>query len=722
MKIKYRFWGCLPITGQALTRNGWKFHNQLAIGDDIMALDPDTDEIRWEPVTKISLHDHDGMMRKWDTKNTNGGIKAMSTHNHRWLMETEDGQRYIGRSAMHEGEDPAIGDVPDDRLILGGGTPTQFAKDKTLPDEVVESVAWYICDASDHENQQGFKSIHISGSKPHKLLAWRRLAKYWAEQGGTWREGSAKRYKDPNTKDQATFYLGKGVVGPLHELAPDKEILPEFLSRLTLYQAQLFHDTLMAADGHENKRRGPRWTQLSSSRREMFQMLCAMLGIRTKDTGEKVTEYRNRDVRAGIVDKHAVNEPYQGQIWCPTVDSGIWMTRDSESGQTFWTGNTSLEGTRQVFTFTEILTDEVVEEYLNDELIDSRPNPIGVIPVLHTPNLPVSGSPWGTSDCHDIISINRQFNEISTDVADIINYHSAPITIITGAKASQLEKGAKKVWAGLPKDSNVFNLEGGGQGLKSAIEYLEVLKRTMHELVGIPETALGQMQPISNTSGVALAIQFQPLMIRYSQKVDQYGALIVKMNELILLTLGVHEPQALVWDETKDVPLKEGQAEFVDLANPESFKTEVHFAQPLPLDKLVLLNEIQAKMSLGLESREGSLRLLGEEFPEEKLAEIREELAEDAKADGVVDMIKTQIANEIAALTGTYPGDPPMVPQPPQPVDVDGDMVPDQIVGPGITQDPAAQAASAALRNELLTAAYGTKTVQWRTKDEDPNS
>lgn len=383
----------------------------------------------------------------------------------------------------------------------------------------------------------------------------------------------------------------------------------------------------------------------------------------------------------------------------------------------FWA--TSLEGTRQVMTYTEILTDDIVEEYLNDELIDSRPNPIGVIPVVHISNLPVSGSPWGISDCHDIISINRQFNEISTDVADIINYHAAPITIITGAKASQLEKGAKKVWAGLPKDSSVFNLEGGGAGLNSAIEYLEVLKRTMHEMVGVPETALGQVQPISNTSGVALSIQFQPLMNRWSQKIAQYGAGIQQINTLILLTLGVSEPEALLWNPERDAELQEGQADFVDLGNPEAIKTIVHFPPPLPLDKLVVLNEIQSKMSLGLESREGALRILGEEFPEEKLNEIRDELIDDAKSDGVLDLIRTQIANQIAQLTGTYPGDPPMPPPLPQPVDVTGDMVPDTMMGPGITADPNAQAADMQVRNDLLTQAYGTKAAQWRTKDAD---
>ena len=287
----------------------------------------------------------------------------------------------------------------------------------------------------------------------------------------------------------------------------------------------------------------------------------------------------------------------------------------------FW--GTSLEGTRQVFTYTEILTDDVIEEYINDELIDSRPNPLGLIPVVHIPNVPVSGSPWGLADAHDIITINRAYNEISTDVADIINYHASPVTVIVGAKASNLEKGAKKVWGGLPKDAQVFNLEGGAQGIDGALKYLELLKRSMHEIMNIPETALGQVQPISNTSGVALSIQYQPLMNRYSQKVAQYGKGLEKINELALRTLFFKEPETMVYNPDEDGPIKEGQLPMLDPNDPLTYMNYVQFPPPLPLDKLIVLNEIQTKISMGLESKEGALRTLGEEFPEEKLEEIR---------------------------------------------------------------------------------------------------
>ena len=104
----------------------------------------------------------------------------------------------------------------------------------------------------------------------------------------------------------------------------------------------------------------------------------------------------------------------------------------------FWT--TSPEGTRIVCTYVEIITDDYIEEYVNDQLIDRRPNPLGFIPVVHIANKPVLASPWGLSDIIDIIPLNRTYNETATDILDIINYHVAPVTVITGAKATNLRK------------------------------------------------------------------------------------------------------------------------------------------------------------------------------------------------------------------------------------------------------------------------------------------
>jgi hypothetical protein len=390
------------------------------------------------------------------------------------------------------------------------------------------------------------------------------------------------------------------------------------------------------------------------------------------------------------------------------------------------------EGTRQVFTYTEIITDDSIAEYLNDVLIQTpdgtpnpRPNPIGKVPVVHIANTLVSGSPWGLADCQDITALNREYNEKATEISDIINYHAAPVTVVLGAKASNLEKGPKKVWAIPNAGADVKNLELGAGIEAGPMAFLELLKRTMHEMTGVPETALGQVQPISNTSGVALSIQYQPLMARFNQKVNQYSQGLVNINELIMLTLVAKEKEALAFDQGMDLsPLKPGQLEVLDPSDPITYRTTCHFPPPLPIDKLILLNEIQLLQSLGLESREGALRLLGEEDPAEKLAEIRAELKDDAVADGALQLIKTQIQSEIMNLTGIMPtpdgGElPPMQ-----------DGAPDALgntVGSPQMPEPAVdmaqileQEGEMEIRNRIVTEAFGTKIPQRRNPDGAP--
>ena len=237
----------------------------------------------------------------------------------------------------------------------------------------------------------------------------------------------------------------------------------------------------------------------------------------------------------------------------------------------------------------------------------------------------------------------------------------------------------------------------------------------MHEMIGVPESALGQVQPISNTSGVALAIQYQPLMNRYQQKMIQYGEGLRRINELVLKTLSFKEPEMFTYNPAFNGPIKPNQMTQLDLNSPLTYETVVHFPQPLPLDKLIVLNEIQQKMNMNLESREGALRMLGEEFPDEKLEEIRAELIADAKSDGAIQLIKSQINSAIASLTGLLPeggGEAP-----PGAAPGDG-MGPGPMGQPGIIT-PFEEQTLAQMQSEIVTEAYGTKLPAWRTNDQD---
>lgn len=380
----------------------------------------------------------------------------------------------------------------------------------------------------------------------------------------------------------------------------------------------------------------------------------------------------------------------------------------------FW--GTSPEGTRQVYTFTEILTDSSVQQFINDELIDEYPNPLGLVPVVHIPNITITSSPWGQSDIWDIIQLNRELNEKMTEVSDIINYHAAPVTIITGAKASQLERGPKKVWAGLPKDAQVFNLESRGE-MSGALEYIQFLKRAMHEITGVPETALGQFQPVSNTSGVALAIQYQPLMNRYQMKKVHFTNGLEKLNEIIIRTAAVFIPELLMYDPSQSAAPEPDMLLQLDPADPNTYKTTIHWPEPLPVDALIKLNEVQAKMALGIESKRGALKLLGEEFPNEKMVEIFEELRDDALDQGALDMLRAQIGQAVMMATGLLPTGQGI-----EPVSAGGANV-TSAGGPGGQGGPlpgtAVPPVEMELMNQMTSRAYGARFAQRRIPDED---
>jgi hypothetical protein len=379
----------------------------------------------------------------------------------------------------------------------------------------------------------------------------------------------------------------------------------------------------------------------------------------------------------------------------------------------FW--GTSPEGTRQVYTFTEILTDNTVQQFINDELIDEYENPIGVVPIVHIPNITITSSPWGQSDIWDIIQLNRELNEKMTEISDIINYHAAPVTIITGAKASQLERGPKKVWAGLPKEAQVFNLESRGE-MSGAIEYVQMIKRAMHEITGVPETALGQFQPVSNTSGVALAIQYQPLMNRYQMKKIHFTQGLEKLNEIIIKTCAVFIPELLIYNPSQAAMPEPDMLTQLDPNDPNTYKTTIHWPDPLPVDALIKLNEVQAKMALGIESKKGALRALGEEFPNEKMIEVFEELRDDAVDQGALDMIRAQIGQAVMMATGLLPNGGGLEPAPSGDGNVTSAGSPQ---GGGVLPGAGIPPVEMELMNQMTSKAYGARFAQRRIPDED---
>lgn len=260
---------------------------------------------------------------------------------------------------------------------------------------------------------------------------------------------------------------------------------------------------------------------------------------------------------------------------------------------------------KELWTSTEI----VVYEGKNE--IDRMDNPYGFIPFVQIKNFPIAGRTRGQGDLDDVIPLNIELNTKKSDVSEVIDYHSAPITLVYGAKIGNLEKGANKVWGGLPKDAKVENLNLQGD-LTASSNYIADTKTAMCEIAGIPENVLGGANGISNTSGVAFQYVNLPLIERTRVKRNCSRNGLQRVNKMILF-----------------IALKEGLIKKPENISMKDFvRNTVEISDSLPKDELMELQKIQQEMSLGLECRHGAMERTGKEDIQKKLAEIDKERVE----------------------------------------------------------------------------------------------
>ena len=259
----------------------------------------------------------------------------------------------------------------------------------------------------------------------------------------------------------------------------------------------------------------------------------------------------------------------------------------------------------ELIIYKQIWDKEVCLEYLGSELVGQFPNRYGVIPFIQVKNFELAGRTYGISDLEDLIPLNMELNLKKSDISEIIDYHSAPITVVFGARVGQLEKGANKVWGGLPKDGRVENLSLNSD-LSASNSYVADTKQAMHEVGGVPEGALGKETNISNTSGVALQVQLMPLIERVGEKQKASKTALAKVNKLILKILVV-----------------EGMLTIPEGTKPRDFYyNEIIFEDNLPKDRLVEIQQIQLEMKLGLCDREEGMKRLGKTDIQKRLNEI----------------------------------------------------------------------------------------------------
>ena len=199
---------------------------------------------------------------------------------------------------------------------------------------------------------------------------------------------------------------------------------------------------------------------------------------------------------------------------------------------------------------------------------------------------------FGQSDLKDLVGLNTEYNLKNSDISQILDYNSAPTTVVQGAKPHNLEKGANRVWC-VPEKAKVYNLELESD-LAASNNYIDRVRDSIYNVGSMPKLAIGGETAPSNLSGLALQIAFMPLTDLINQKRVQSAKSITYMNKVIL-----------------KIGLKEGLIEVPE--NMDMFKLFSHriwWGDLLPKDRTVELEQIQLELKAGLTTREDAMTRL----------------------------------------------------------------------------------------------------------------
>lgn len=241
---------------------------------------------------------------------------------------------------------------------------------------------------------------------------------------------------------------------------------------------------------------------------------------------------------------------------------------------------------------TELWTDKQFELYLDNDRIQSKPNPYGFIPFVIFPNLREPKKFWGTSDIPAVMQPQRELNRALSQLSRILELSGNPIVVlenVTSEEGIKINPGA--VWT-LPEDAKamVLNLLEGS-GIRLHIDYIDVLYRCLHDISETPRAAYGGVE--KELSGAALSIEM--------------GALIQKVTrKRTIRTNTYHQRNQMIFK----------LAEKYMSQNFEGITHRVVWGPILPADKSRQAQDEQLLVQAGVHSRRMAMDEMGVQDPE----------------------------------------------------------------------------------------------------------
>uniref|UniRef100_A0A6H1ZSD7 Putative ATPase domain containing protein n=1 Tax=viral metagenome TaxID=1070528 RepID=A0A6H1ZSD7_9ZZZZ len=348
---------CVSADTEIMTKEGWKTHDRLHIGEKVMVLNPETKKSSFEPLIDIYIGKKEERgLYKMKSRNHD----SISTGKHRWLVfpkPTEFNTLQHRKHLTLNEQVQVTGFKTTDTLSSVDKIPLTAQYDGFLIDprystSFVELMAWFW-------TEDGYSTGEISQRDINKVEMIRNcLETEYGKPGGMgWHGKNNILWNEKLRKDGVTiFKISKKIVKELLDVCPNKNPTKEFILSLTEKQLHRFIDISIIGDGtiHRPKcshSKHSYFHQSNKKRVDTFEFACALAGMATNTYKRKV---HNSSFGKGdkwivsILSRKVINLPkkvekirYNDIVWCPSTPSGTWLAK--RNGQVFYTGNSVIK-------------------------------------------------------------------------------------------------------------------------------------------------------------------------------------------------------------------------------------------------------------------------------------------------------------------------------------------------------------------------------------------
>jgi hypothetical protein len=182
---------------------------------------------------------------------------------------------------------------------------------------------------------------------------------------------------------------------------------------------------------------------------------------------------------------------------------------------------------------TELWTAKDFSLYLDNDIIESRPNPYGFMPFIIFPNVKKPKQFWGESDIPVLIQPQRELNRALSQLSRILELSGNPIAVLENvASAEDIKVQPGALWT-IPEDAKAYLLDLlQGGGVRLHVDYIDLLYRSLHDITEMPRAAWGGIE--RDLSGTALRIELSSLIQKVIRKRTIRTSAYHRRNDMIL--------------------------------------------------------------------------------------------------------------------------------------------------------------------------------------------